>query len=332
VDAAISILRLPGMCHYPDVKSGKRMPALFFLLAVLLALGLSAIWTAQREPEYHGRALGEWAALYQKSSRLHDPATQKQAVDAAHQTRDQLVPYAVSLIKQQPPWWRTALIRGLSKSGYSDRITGPLRAFLYSDPAWLGTTYFAMLGPDADSAVPELVSVLKQNRSPSVSSRVIYALCYIGPAGQARLAEIIADPAYPDRRGTAYMIEELQKQGVIVDALVPSLIKNLAASDEKVATATAYSLGEMAIKPDLVIPALTNCLRSTDIYVRGAAMDALAKFGAGARSAVPALVPGLDDLDPSVRKWATNALTHIEPDYFQPAKNWTATPFDLMAP
>jgi hypothetical protein len=38
-------LRLPGICHYPDVKCGKRMLALSILLAVLLALGSSALWT-----------------------------------------------------------------------------------------------------------------------------------------------------------------------------------------------------------------------------------------------------------------------------------------------
>jgi hypothetical protein len=45
-----------------------------------------------------------------------------------------------------------------------------------------------------------------------------------------------------------------------------------------------------------------------------------------------ALIPKLDDPDPSVRKWATNALTHVEPDYFQPAMNWLSTPFDLPGP
>ena len=308
------------------------MLALFFLLAVLIAIGSSALWTAQREPEYNGRYLSEWATLYNKSCLLHDPVTQKQAIAAAHQTRNQLVPYAVRLIKQQPPWWRTALVRALIKSGFANRIPGGLWASLCSDPAWLGTTYFAMLGSDANSAVPELVSVLKQTKSGSVSSRAVYALCYVGPAGQARLAETLADPAYPNRRGTAYIIEGLEKQGVSVDHLVPSLIKNLADSDHAVTKATAYSLGEMAIEPDLVVPALTNCLRSPDIYVRGAAMDALAKFGANARSAVPALILELDDPDPFVRKWGTNALTHVVPDYFQPAMNWLSTPFDLPAP
>ena len=308
------------------------MLALLILLGVLLAIGLSALWTAQREPEYDGRSLSEWATLYQKSFPLRDSTTQKQAVNAAHQTRNQLVPYAVGLIKQPPPWWRMALVRKLIKIRLASRIPGGLWVFLNSDPAWLGTTYFAMLGSDANSAVPELVSVLQQTKSGHVSSRATYALCYIGPAGQARLAETLADLPAPYRRGTAYIIEDVEKQGVIVDDLVPALIKNLADRDHNVAKATAYSLGEMAIQPDLVVPALTNCLRSTDLYLRGAALDALGKFGANARSAVPALIPELFDSDPSVRKWATNALTHVEPDYFQPATNWLSTPFDLSAP
>lgn len=86
------------------------------------------------------------------------------------------------------------------------------------------------------------------------------------------------------------------------------------------------------MEPDLVVPALTNCLRSTDLYLRGAALDALGKFGANARSAVPALIPELYDPDPSVRKWATNALTKVEPDYFEPTMIWLSTPFDLSAP
>jgi hypothetical protein len=314
------------------VKRGKQMLALLILLGVLLAIGLSALWTAQREPEYGGRSLSEWATLYQKSFSLHDPVTQKQALDAAHQTRNQLVPYAVGLVKRPPPWWRTALVQKSINSGFNNRIPGRLWAFLNSDPAWFGQTYFAMLGSDANSAVPELVSILKETKSGWVSSRAIYALCYIGPAGQARLAETIADLAAPQRRGTAYIIEDVEKQGVIVDDLVLALIKNLADRDHDVAKSIAYSLGEMAIQPDLVVPALTNCLRSTDLYMRGAALDALGKFGANARSAVPALIPELEDPDPSVRKWATNALTHVEPDFFQPATNWLSTPFDLSAP
>jgi hypothetical protein len=313
-------------------KRGKRMLVLFCLLAALLAIGLSAVWTAQREPEYNGRDLSEWAMLYGKSFSLHDLVVQKQALDAAHQTRSQLVPYAVGLLKQPPPWWRTALARELSKIRLANRIPGSLWAFLNSDPARLAPTYFAMLGSDANSAVPELVSVLKETKSGLVSSHATYALCYIGPAGQARLAETLADPAAPQRRGTTYIIEDVEKQGVIVDDLVPALIKNLADRDHNVAKATAYSLGEMAIQADLVVPALTNCLRSTDLYLRGAALDALGKFGANARSAVPALIPELYDPDPSVRKWATNALTKVEPDYFEPTMIWLSTPFDLSAP
>jgi hypothetical protein len=314
------------------VKRGKQMLALFIFLGVLLAIGLTALWTAQREPEYDGRSLSEWATLYQKSILLHDSVTQKQALDAAHQTRNQLVPYAVGLIKRPPPWWRTALVQKLINSRLNNRIPGRLWAFLNSDPAWLGTTYFAMLGSDANSAVPELVFVLKETKSGWVNLHATYALCYIGPAGQARLAETLADLAAPKRRGTAYIIEDVEKQGVNVDDLVPALIKNLADRDHDVAKSTAYSLGEMAIQPDLVVPALTNCLRSTDLYLRGAALDALGKFGANARSAVPALIPEQFDSDPSVRKWATNALKHVDPDYFEPAMNWLSTPFDLPAP
>jgi hypothetical protein len=270
--------------------------------------------------------------LYEKSRLLHDPVTQQLAIDAAHQTRNQLVPYAVGLIKQPPPWWRTALVQKLINSRLNNRIPGGLWAYLNSDPGRLGPTYFAMLGSDANSAVPELVSVLKETKSGWVSSHATYALCYIGPAGQARLAESLADLPPPKRRGAAYIIEGLEKQGVLVDDLVPALIKNLADRDHDVAKSTAYSLGEMAIEADLVVPALTNCLRSTDIYLRGAALDALRKFGANARSAVPALIPELDDPDPSVRKWATNALMHVAPDYFQPAMNWVSTPFDPPSP
>lgn len=241
------------------------MLALFCLFAVLLAIGSSALWTGQREPKYNGRELSEWATLYQQSILVHDPVTQKLAIDAAHQTRNQLVPYAVKLLRQPPSWWRTALVQRLINSGYANRVPGGLWVYLNSDPARIGATYFAMLGSDANSAVPELVSVLKQTKSGHVSSRAVYALCYIGPAGQARLAETFADLAAPNRRGTAYNIESLEKQGVIVDDLVPALIKGLADSDHEVAKATAYSLGEMAIEADLVVPALTNCLRSTDI-------------------------------------------------------------------
>jgi hypothetical protein len=61
-------------------KRGQRLLVLFFSLAALLAIGLSALWTAQREPQYKGRDLSEWATLYQKSCRLHDSVTQSLSV------------------------------------------------------------------------------------------------------------------------------------------------------------------------------------------------------------------------------------------------------------
>jgi hypothetical protein len=343
------------LCQYPNVNRGKQILGLLLLLGVLLAIASSAIWTTQPEPEYNGKKLSQWAELYEKSRGPENTIFRTQAIDAAHQTRDQLVPYALKLIRQEPPSWWTALVRKLAMSptsrhlitrsapgGVTVVVTGggfarrwiphTIWDLLNYDPGRLSTTYFAMLGPDASSAVPELGSLLQQTKSGTVASRAISALVCIGQAGQASLAEILADPKSPYRRGTAYIIEDLKKQGVDVYAMVPSLAKNLADSDHNVAKATAYSLGEMAIEPDIAVPALTNCLQSTDPYLRGAALDALAKFRASACSAVPALVAELDDPDPSVRGWATNALRHVAPEYFHPDINLVTTPLDLSAP
>jgi hypothetical protein len=315
------------------VKRGTQILGLLLLVALLLAIASSARWTGLPEPAYDGQKLSQWATLYQDSPRSVPPAIRARAIDAAHQTRDELVPYALKLMQQEPPGWQTALVRKLAMSRFANRIPSGLLVWLDHDPSRLATTYFAMLGSDAAPAVPELVSILKQKQTQTksglVAPRAIVALCYIGEPGQARLAEIVADPAYTQRRAAAYIIEGLEKQGVRVKAMVPALVKNLAATDHEVAKATAYALGEMAIQPDIVVPALTNCLHSPDLYVRGAALDALAKFGAAAHPALSAMVAELDDPDPSVRKWATNAVVQVAPEYSAPAINGFPAPLDL---
>jgi hypothetical protein len=288
------------------------------------------VLSGEREPEFKGRKLSQWAEIYEVSFNPmpgeedppKDSVERREAVEAAHHLRDKILPRALRLIRSQKPQWKNK-VEHVMEMNLDVRRWCPLWVWrpFYGDRGEDSVVYFEMLGPDAGSAVPELARIMKQADSCRVRERAMFALACIGKEGLPPLMEVLGDPQNPDRRRAAYAVLNMNRlavdqQGAVASPAVPLLVKSLKDPDRNVSSAGATVLGDLALGDEIAVPALADCLATEDMYPREEAAEALGKFGDKARSAVPALIKALGDSDPSVRESATNALVKIAPEVF----------------
>jgi hypothetical protein len=305
------------------VKRGRQFP-LLVAACVIITLIACLILSRDREPIYKGKKLSEWAELYELSFNPvgvgeqptpEEYSDRRKAVEAAHHTRDEILPRAVKLIQYEKPAWKGKVMHAMERIDVRRWcplfIWGPF----YGDQGEDSLVYFDMLGPDARTAVPELTLIMKHADSARVRERAMYALARTGKEGLRPLIETLADPKNRDRRAAAYAIGDMKDQGTVASLAVPILVKCLEDADPNMSSAAATVLGELGLEASIAVPGLTNCLQSSDPYVREEAISALGNFGEKARAALPSLlVVASIDADYSVRESATNALSEIAPD------------------
>jgi HEAT repeat protein len=124
------------------------------------------------------------------------------------------------------------------------------------------------LGPQAESAVPELIEIYDHSRSVMAQRTIPAVFGSIGPG--ARRA-------------------------------VPLLVRNSTHTDEGVRRSAISALGGIHAEPEQAVPALVKALQDPSAPVRTAAFRALDKFGTEARAAFPALLEFRKDLSKNVR-------------------------------
>ncbi|MGA2248852.1 MAG: HEAT repeat domain-containing protein [Verrucomicrobiota bacterium] len=297
----------------------RKQSVLILIISALVVAALTVIFSVEPEPEYKGKKLSEWAEIYETSfepdqvdgETPKDSEPRREAVEAAHQTRDKLLPVALKMIRYEKPKWFNPVERRMEQMDVRRWCPVGIWGPFYGDRGEDNMVYFRMLGADASPAVPELVRIMKEAEGERIRERAMYALAYIGKDGLPPLLEVLGDPNNADRRRAAFAITCLKDQGAVLKPAVPLLVKSLEDTDRNVSTAGATILGELSLEPDIAVPGLTNCLKSTDWALRDDAINALGKFGDGARRAIPALVVALGDPDASVRYSATNVLLKI---------------------
>lgn len=152
------------------------------------------------------------------------------------------------------------------------------------DPAHLNQIAvrgFAMLGPQASPALPELMSLVEKTNSAVCA----YALLCIG---------------------------ELKTNG---SSAFPIIFPMAHSPGSPLSRCAVAALGRIRTEPDATLPLLTNWMASKSQPDELAAIYALMEFGPDARDvALPALRICMQDPNAFVRETATNAFYRIAPD------------------
>lgn len=292
------------------------------LLGMGLLIGLACyLALCQREPpepQYAGQKLSEWLAEYCEAGfegPIGNPR-QRKAEQAVHQIGTNAIPALLRWIgfEETRRWgWlerarrflSTGQIRGEPGHRFTKRET--LHGY--------ALTAFAILGREAEGAVPELSRMIGHPKGfhpmYDVKLDVMRALFHTGEAG---LPAIMAALRNSDTGIAAYAAEIVACYGSNALPAVPVLIGYLNHKDEKLASVSISSLARLRLEPTIVVPALTKSLGDPRPNVRLYALSGVGAFGSEARSAMTNVAQMRHDPTPAVSSLAHKILQKIAPD------------------
>ena len=258
----------------------RRLLACFISVSISGALYCALVIAAQAsEPAYGGKALSAWLLELRKSpsgERARDEEAIRQIgtnalptlLDMLGATSESVVKVVQKLqCKELRAWYQTEDAR-------IDRV---------EDLRNLAVDGFAVLGTNAESAVPQLTKLF---RSAETSFEAARALTKVGPKGFSVLTNSLNDPSDPFRGAAIWVIgEEAPLDAKAVDGLLIGRLKD--EDDLNRHNAATFLAG----KDPAAIPTLIKMLDEDTNYlaVSGAAED-LSKFGAGAKDAATRLL------------------------------------------
>jgi hypothetical protein len=262
------------------------MPKRFHIALAILLVILAGVIAWQvlrlREPDYRGKPLRDWLALYDTShwSAGRNGELDRQAEAAIRHIGTNAIPLYLRIITTRESPLKLKLLALMPK-----RWLAWFHLRNVNNYRHLGPYGLIALGADAKPSVPALI-VLLNDKNPDLRYAAVFALRSLGPvAGDA----------------------------------VPSLIKCLKDPEFTVRSDAILGLGEIHQDPERVIPVLVKLLDEPQNpqyseRIRWYAMWSLSHFGALAKPAVPSLLRLLDDAHESIRHDATDALKAIDPE------------------
>jgi HEAT repeat protein len=251
----------------------------------ICAVGIFAFVRHPREPVLHGQRLSGWFA------ELYAPVPNRAAVEVI-KTRfgSKAVPFLVQELNARDSFLRRGYLRILPELPESvfTKLPHPTASAVRQD---LAAHVLKNLGPDAESAIPDLLVAL---RSPNANIRANAAET-LGVAGSC-----------PD-----------------TPSVVPDLIATMKDPESRVRSGAASSLGFMGTRALSAKPILIAALKDKDPSVAINAANTLGGMGTNASEAVPGLIsliqsfksaPGPALLTEVGLKMIQNDLRRIDPE------------------
>jgi hypothetical protein len=131
----------------------------------------------EREPEYNGIALSAWLTRCFSSS----PTEQAMGADAVRQMGTNVLPTLTRWIQYETPGWRKQLWRLGAKPSFLNR-NETMRLLLVGKPAnraILAEGGFAILGPGASNALPDLRRLANNSEAPDTQGRAVRCITHV---------------------------------------------------------------------------------------------------------------------------------------------------------
>jgi HEAT repeat protein/lysophospholipase L1-like esterase len=219
------------------------------------------------------------------------------------------VPALRRLLQDEDPFMRAGAVFGLGAIGAGARAAAPAIVAKLDDPdervRWRAADALAKIGLGADS-VDALVRLVCEVRSPG-RGMAAEALGRLGPEAASAVPELIA--ATSDRRPEVRW-RAVWALGRIGPAAKPAVLAlRIALADPDVRWRSAEALGGIGPSAVEAVPDLIALLRDPSSSVRWRAVAALGAIGS--RQAAPALAGAADDAAENVRLAAISALSSV---------------------
>jgi HEAT repeat protein len=295
--------------------------------AVLAILALLAWLTFHSsEPSYHGKSLSAWLEQARQNKELENAFPGVHLETPSARAVRAMGKDALPALLRMAHTRDTALRRRIfDLSRQYDWLGLHLQPF---DDIQMKYAYgFLVLGPEANGALPELISMLG-DRAPEVRVLAAFAIGNIGPDGAPAISAL---------------------QRLITNSLSANVQGQWKGEDRALA---AYALGSMGPAAQTALPQLELLRNDSDLFVRAAAeaafvkisghgldailqrlkdssnstnwlfaAEAIAFLGTNGTPAIPYLITALQNTNASLREKALDALCaiHMSPELTVPA-------------
>lgn len=275
------------------------------VLAAAIVAGIVIYALRPREPEYQGRRLSEWLPELDN----WDSEPDLPAMIAIRQMGSSALPTLLKMIKHEDSPFKRKMADLAGRQSFI-RFSFQTADTLHHRAA-IG---IYALGPEAKSAVPDLIALVT-NQSPPISRLApVFALSGIGPEAKEAvpfLLDNLKDEDYEMLHAlSAYA---LGKIGGDARMAIPSLIPLLEDTDDLVRLGAVFALTRINPDAGLGMKPLVDGLISTNAQTRGWAASLLGELGSQAGEAIPVLEEALKDSEVGVQHQAAIALKKIDP-------------------
>ena len=294
---------------------------------IVLALALAGIISSVKwnEPWYHFRPIGSWLVEYGDGPGNYKPSPE--ADSALRQMGSNAVPYLLKLL------------HSTNSYSYYTFVSKPRLRFYSGSPGtwnrlstwWINTRYrfqrvtvspgrdhwtaylaFQALGPEAKSAIPDLIKLANDpsaNSTPSGTAVSFWKNRKVVASFAARSSNLSPDgiPLFPPKVGAAFWsvptpflrdgeIAAWSLAAIGADS-VPLLTQMLTNSAPQLRYRAAVALGMMGKPAEPAVPVLLKMLADPDFKTRQEAAEALGCIGEKPHLVVPALMKFLENKD-----------------------------------
>jgi HEAT repeat protein len=282
----------------------RRRITILLLAAVLLLSAVFVVLRPAPEPSYQGKTLSAWLTTGNIGHPIPEAITM-----VIRNIGTNGIPFLLEWIQYEPSAWKIKLNKLsaviLDRQLFENQLASARKRAIRAGLA------FEILGPEANTAIPDLIRIMNTSTKGFTNLRAARALGWIGKEAIPPLIGILKS-GQPKAQCNSF--SALARMGTNAIPVLPVMIQCLGGGDEKVVASAIWALGELHLQPDLVVPALTNFLMNSQPALQVCAANALSRFGPEAQIAEPLLQRLLSSSESKVRVSATNALLKIAPE------------------